>query len=170
MKKELENLKNLFQERLNFWTTILFDAVFSIAFLYIAFSFTIWNIQDANQADQYKVLFSAIGITIALASLSFRACSSTTDEAQKHTFYTAGERLFHAVILFIGATILKYGYFILIKKNYDDLLQRIVSNATIVTSMIAFYFGIIYSMISLQALHVILKKSANKKGIAHGNR
>lgn len=130
----------------------------------IGSTFTMFNTWTKNDelGEIYKLLFGAIGLTATLAGLSLKACSTTQDESKKKVFCGAGERLFHATIMFSVATGVVYGC----RSDSDFLpevpyLSKVLLGALWLSSHIFFYYGLIYVLISIIILHRTLFPGAD---------
>jgi len=140
---------------------LLIDSPFSlILFLGITYAFKI--IFEPYSEEQYKILFGAIGLTATLSGLSFRACSATQDNDKKSIFYFAGERFFHATILFLVAILMKYYLLQLKIDEKSNIFSKVMFYALICSTILFFNYGVMYFARSLKILHTVLFKGNEK--------
>jgi len=158
-------IKTLFSFLGNLVKRVFHEVFFYTPFfvlLYIAIHFTIGAFFSDQTEEQYKILFEGIGITGILSSLSLRASASTQDEKKKHIFYESGERLFHSILLFSVATVLKFSFTIIDSWNVNEYLITGAKVIILVPGLLFFNYGILYSMIALVLLHKALFKGWEK--------
>lgn len=134
-----------------------------VVFFYIGMNFAAnLAVGDNESNEQYKMLFGAIGINAALAGLSLRLNNSTENAFKKEHFYDCGERLVHATILFIMATILSYTLGEIRGGQLNYYFKNVITVLLFFPCIFFFWYGLIYDAQALATLHVILFKGNEK--------
>jgi hypothetical protein len=104
--------KDLYSRKFRFiiFTIDVMKWLIPIFVLYIASSDYIGNFRKGDNitSDNYKILFTAIGLSATLASLSFSASNSDPDKQRKTIYRNAAEALFVSTIGAVLATICTY--------------------------------------------------------------
>ena len=152
MKEKIKKALSFIAKQLFFYFpfVVLYTVASEFVFSY-KYGFSVKSISEI-----YKILFGSIGFTAILSGLSFRASSSTENREKKTIFNMAGERLFHATILFIISTVLQYTITNLVSKYSLNLITFIICTILIIPASLFFTYGLIYTSRSLILLHRIL--------------
>lgn len=82
----------------------------------------ITNVFYKPDFEQYKVLFSAIGLCSTFAALSFSGSAATTEKTKEH-LRNSGIKLFVAALHITKALILRYAFDILRKTEFWESLR-----------------------------------------------
>ncbi len=112
--------------------------------------------------DQYMILFISIGLTATISGLSFGAYQACTDKDKRKSFYYAGERLFHSVILFAVSIVLSYSGDIIKAAEMSPVLESLIILVLSIPHFLFFLFGLAYTVSALTTLHSILIEGHEK--------
>jgi hypothetical protein len=109
------------------------------------------------------LLFGAVGISATLCALAFEAAGSAKDELKISAFQVAGERLLHATLRCVVATILTYAYFQANKTPWVLDAAHIFAALFLVSAIIFFTIALQDAVIALGWLHKTLLVGKNNK-------
>ena len=136
---------------------IVHELIFITPFMVFLGTGTIYILQTFFNKQSYDVLnitIAAIALSATISGLSFSASNSNENKSAKLIFYTAGERLFHATILFTVSLVAKYAF--------DPHGFVIIQLVEIYVGIFFFYIGLFHSTLALALLNRAMWKNPDK--------
>ena len=117
--------------------------------------------------DHYRILFVAIGLTATLSGISLRCSTACKNDRKKTQFYGAGERLFHATLLFAVATPCVYvtSSDAVLLLDYRPI-NLVITIGLSISALLFFYCGVTYVFMSFLVLHKVLFPGFGEDDIA----
>lgn len=127
-----------------------FLAILNIGLRYI------WGLLFSGAEADYGLLFGAVGISATLCALAFEAAGSAKDELKVRAFQVAGERLLHATLRTIVATILTYAYFQVYQAPWVLDLSHVLAALFLASAVIFFAIALQDAVAALGWMHKTL--------------
>lgn len=116
--------------------------------------------------DTTSITNTAFGICASLAAISFSCSRSLTDSAEdKDRFSYAGERLFHASVLLISTSLVRYLFLSILESNYfqeGSLELGVLKSFSGIYIFTIFFWAVTSSVGALIVINKLLWKRFNK--------